>query len=250
MLDHYAYRFVALMEFLRLVENIIDKETPPNATSPRPDQGSPLAAAITTAQMLTGELAMPSTQRQVERISQMMGWGLLLRDLLPEIRQLKVRVEEELQRANFLYVSDDLVAYWEKEDLFGLGKKFTGAHKDIQCAGNCLAVGQGTGCVLLLDRAMEIAIRRLATRLRVKINPKDTWGGILGKMDGAIQKLPERNQREKTKKDRWSEARTHLFHVKQVWRDRPMHGKESYSPARAREIFEAVRVFMVHLATL
>jgi hypothetical protein len=97
---------------------------------------------------------------------------------------------------------------------------------------------------------METALRRLAQRLHVTINPKDTWGMILKNMDQGIQALPERNERQKKKKSKWAECRTNLFHVKLAWRDDLMHGKATYDAKQARDIMERVKAFMQHLATL
>jgi hypothetical protein len=69
-------------------------------------------------------------------------------------------------------------------------------------------------------------------------------------MSAKINKMPEGTQRQKDKRDKWSEARVHLFHVKEAWRDRPLHAKQNFSQARAKEIYEAVRVFMNHFAGL
>jgi hypothetical protein len=62
--------------------------------------------------------------------------------------------------------------------------------------------------------------------------------------------MPEATPRQKNKRDKWSEARVHLFHVKEAWRDRPLPAKQRYTPPRAKEILDAVAVFMAHFATL
>jgi hypothetical protein len=145
-----------------------------------------------------------------------------------------------------------MVPYWGKKDLFGeeVGKKFKRALPDIENAGNCLAVGQGTACVFHLMRAMDIALHRLASRLRIKIGPKDTWGQILNKIDPRIDAMAEKTQRQKTRKERWSEARTNLFHVKEAVRDPSSHAKRSYTARQATDVMKAVEAFMAHLASL
>jgi hypothetical protein len=54
-------------------------------------------------------------------------------------------------------VSEDNLKYWDKEHLFGetVSQKFKDASGDIESAGNCLALGQGTACVFHLMRAMD-----------------------------------------------------------------------------------------------
>ena len=122
--------------------------------------------------------------------------------------------------------------------------------RDIERAGNCLALGESTACVLHLLRAMETALRRLSQRLHVTVNPKDTWGMILNRIDDGIKLLPEKNEKQKRKKGQWAECRVNLYHVKLAWRDDLMHGKVTYDEKQARDIMERVKAFMQQLATL
>jgi hypothetical protein len=99
-------------------------------------------------------------------------------------------------------------------------------------------------------RAMEAAIHRLARKLHVNINPRDTWGTILRNMDGGIKALPQTTVRQQRKKDLWSECHVNLFHVKNAWRDPSMHPRRSYNAKQAREIITTVHVFLEQLTTL
>jgi hypothetical protein len=128
--------------------------------------------------------------------------------------------------------------------------KFKHARDDIEHAGNCLALGEGTACVLHLVRALEVIVRHLGKKLKITINPKDTWGGILNHIGKGIEALPDKNERQKRKKSQWSECRANLWHIKQAWRDDSMHGKRAYSPVEARQILDRVAEFSPHLATL
>jgi hypothetical protein len=73
---------------------------------------------------------------------------------------------------------------------------------------------------------------------------------MLANMDGAIQKMTDKTAAQKRKKNRWSEARANLYHVKEAWRNESMHPKQTYTSEQAREVLEAVRVFMTALAKL
>jgi hypothetical protein len=265
MLHAYGFLFVHAIDQIDEVCDVARRD--PNGTWKKNITTGTMAGAVfdvllDTISYLAKETGMRSVEDQLRRIKQ---WTeileLPLNQLAGEFFQLKVRIEDELRRKDFLFISEEMTELYNKSDPrrgavkgtdpFELGDKFKEAHADIASAGRCLAVGEGTACVLHLDRAMEIVLRKLATKpLKVVIGPRDTWGAILNKMTPEIAKMPERNQQQKTKKQAWSEARTHLFHVKECWRDRPAHGLETYTPARAKEIFEAVRVFMTHLAAL
>ncbi len=51
-------------------------------------------------------------------------------------------------------------------------------------------------------------------------------------------------------RDEWSGRHVNLYHVKQAWRNSTMHPKETCTSEQAKEVFDAVRVFMRQLATL
>lgn len=173
-------------------------------------------------------------------------------DLLEGIAELKDDFSDELNIRFFHYVRPDLKSFYGRQDHFGpsVEKKFSDSLEDIEHAGNCIALSENTAAILHLMRAMEGAVRVLGRKLKVTINPKDTWGMILKNMDHKIEALPEKTTQQKQKKTLWSESRVNLFHVKQAWRDDSMHGKRTYTEPEARQIFETVKVFMIHLATL
>jgi hypothetical protein len=180
-------------------------------------------------------------------------YGTLDLNMLAEdIRKIRQDFHTVLETRFFYYVRPDLKEIWGSPELFGpfVAKKFRGAANDIEHAGNCLALGEATACVLHLVRAMEAAVRELGKRLKVTINPKDTWGMILNSMDQGIKTLPEKNEKQKRKKALWSECRVNLYHVKLAWRDDSMHGKVTYDERQAHDIFERVKHFMQQLATL
>jgi hypothetical protein len=254
MLLAYGYLFTHLMDQIEHVCALAQRD--PKGTAKKNTASGSLGdpqpgQLLHTAGYLAKKLDMRSVANQVGTLHKMIEMlDRPLSALAPEFWQLRVRLKEELTRKEFLFVSENMAERYKDADPFKIGAEFKEANADIQSAAKCLAVGEGTASVLHLDRAMEVALRKLATRRRVRIRPRDTWGGILNKMTPKIDKMPEATRSQKNKKQAWSEARTHLFHIKECWRDRPAHGHETYSPARAKEIFEAVRVFMNHLAAL
>lgn len=166
------------------------------------------------------------------------------------IVHLNSRIQDELRAAYFVRV--DQVRLYEQRHLFGsaVAKKFANASEDIDNSGKCLALNQSTACVFHLMRAMEIAVRQLSKRLKVTITPQTTWRQMTGQMDDKIKKMPETTSRLKRKKNDWESARANLHHVGSVWRNNTIHPATSYTPSQARDIFNAVRVFMTALADL
>ena len=51
-------------------------------------------------------------------------------------------------------------------------------------------------------------------------------------------------------RDNWSQVHANLYHVKQAWRNDTMHPKATYTEEEAREVFDAMKAFMRHLATM
>jgi hypothetical protein len=173
-------------------------------------------------------------------------------DILKDVQRIRNNFIVILSKRFFYYVRSDLSKYYGKPELFGetVAAEFPAAPSDLERAGNCLALGEGTACVLHLMRAMEAIVWRLGEKLNVKINPRNTWGQILGNMDMAIKALPETTDDELRKKERWSECRLNLHHVKQALRDPSMHATRSYDEKEAQDIIERIREFSQHLATL
>lgn len=182
------------------------------------------------------------------------GLELYTNDILDEVRRATNDFRVKLSKRFFYYLPSDLQQFYGKPQLFGarVAKKFPKACSDIERAGNCLVLGEPTACVLHLNRAMEIATRRLAAKLpgMPRLDAKDSWGMVLGKMTQPIKDLPDNTETQKRKKEKWAECRTNLYHVKMAWRDPGAHGKQSYDHKEARDFMKRVDDFMQQLATL
>lgn len=126
----------------------------------------------------------------------------------------------------------------------GVTDAFPNAAEDIEEAAKCLAVGRATACVFHLMRAMELAVRRMGERLEIPSAEKE-WGKLLSEIGRKIEALPKGPHR-----NGWSEAHSHLYHVKEAWRNSTMHPKKTYTEIEAKAVFDAVRSFMRHLAPL
>jgi hypothetical protein len=88
--------------------------------------------------------------------------------LIADVQTLRNNLSYLLERRYFYAVRPDLSGYYGDPEPFGdqVAKKFKHARDDIERAGNCLALGESTACVLHLNRAMEIVIRALARKLK------------------------------------------------------------------------------------
>ena len=139
--------------------------------------------------------------------------------------------------ANFIK-SDDPPYGREVDDAF---PKASG---EISEAAKCLAFQRPTACVFHLMRAMELAVQKLAECLRID-NIEKEWGKLLSEIAKVIEQMPKGQGR-----DAWSGVLTHLYHVKQAWRNDTMHPKTTYTEAEAETVFAAVKSFMVELVPM
>ena len=200
---------------------------------------------------------MDGLLRDIERLELLINPPPPLR--LPEriaiaqaIMHLVARLADELDQQFFFHLFQEDVRHYGQKDLFGaeVAKEFKAAASDIEQAGNCLALQQPTACVFHLMRAMEIAVRQLAKRLKVTITPQTTWRQMTSNMDPKIKAMSEKTERQKQKKNEWEAARANLHHVGSVWRNNTMHPATSYTQSQALDVLNAVRVFMSGLCAL
>jgi hypothetical protein len=173
-------------------------------------------------------------------------------EILKDVQKLQNDFRYLLEKRKFYSIAPMLLPKYANSHLFGpvVAKKFPQAQGDIEAAGNCLVLGEPTACVLHLNRAMEIATRRLAKKLNITPDAKDSWGMVLGRMTDPIKQMKDNKPAEKRKKEKWSECRANLYYVKMAWRDPGAHGTESYSDKEATKILGKVEDFMQQLATL
>jgi hypothetical protein len=121
---------------------------------------------------------------------------------------------------------------------------FPKASGEISEAAKCLAFLRPTATVFHLMRAMELAVERLGEALGKNVTGK-VWGIMLADISNAIESMPKGKSR-----DTWSSVHTHLYHVKQAWRNDTMHPKTTYTETEAEAVFQAVKSFMTALAPM
>jgi hypothetical protein len=125
--------------------------------------------------------------------------------------------------------------------------KFPSANDDIYEAAKCLALGRSTACVMHLMRVCEVGLKTLAHTIDVP--PQGDWGGYLREIEKELERRAKSAGARTAHEQFYSEAAIALGHLKRAWRNPSMHVDKSYSPDRAREIFDAVKSLMSHLAT-
>jgi hypothetical protein len=143
--------------------------------------------------------------------------------------------------------------YKNPECCFGpeVATKFSAALEDIENAGDCLALEQGTASVFHLMRVLELAVQHFARRLRAPVNPsQDTWNKILDAINGKLRQMPRKTTRQQNLSARYATAAAHLNAVRIAWRNEVMHPKQTYTLDEASQVFDNVGTFIKDLARM
>lgn len=253
MLRFHADRFLSVLNVLAALEHFRD------ANAMFGDSRRKYIGGLTTqlCEQLE-ELRMPVSLKKVRDLDFIFNHAIFGADEIEAtgnlvkkgIEELRSRMETEFESKMMFCMSESYVEYWPdttaklNSDDEILSDKFAASAYDLEAAGKCLALEQGTACVLHLMRALESAVQRLATCLAIGKVEKE-WGKLLSDIHHKIEAMPKGEVR-----DSWSEVHANLYHVKQAWRNRTMHPLEKYTPSEAAEVFDATKTFMRHLAVL
>jgi hypothetical protein len=194
-------------------------------------------------------MTFPSVKAQANRILESVKNGDGPKAVAISVRELKTRLKDELNEREFLYVPPVMVKFYKDPMLFGkdVNDRFPMAIDDIEEAEKCLALGQGTACVLHTMRIIEVGLKALGNALNIPYAP--SWESYLIQISANIAKK-YKNKTAKWKRDEkfYRDLSGDLLIVKQAWRNPTMHVDRKYSVEEAEQIFTAAKSFMVRLA--
>ncbi len=161
------------------------------------------------------------------------------------------RLQDELSLVQVFVMDTGKARYFSPSSpLFGqeVADKFPHAIPDIEDAGKCLALGQGTATVYHLMRVMEHGLRAIGLMLGIEYAP--SWEAYLKQIRKNFD-MPRADKEDWWKKAEpfFREVEGDLTSVKIVWRNPTMHIHRRFSPQEAEEIFSAVKAFMTRIAT-
>jgi len=212
-----------------------------------------------------GKLFLTASARDLKRLSVELAGGQITN---PEGLRARVNgilncVREELFAVCFGFVPDSKKAFFNQESLFGkaVADAFPDAAPDIKEAGNCLAHGLNTAAVFHLMRVLEFGLRGLAIHLKAKAITKQlkqtnipielaTWEEIICTLESKLAQLrtkarsADRENRIKVCNELLKDFRC----VKDLWRNKVVHARESYDAEVAQSAFNHVRSFMQRIA--
>jgi hypothetical protein len=197
---------------------------------------------------LSSRMPIPSVVAQAKRIKEALEKGEGAKAVGALMREFKTRLLDELSERHFLYVPPDRVDLYMKPMLFGkeVNDRFSAAIDDIEEAGKCLALGQGTACVLHTMRILEVGLKALAAALNIPYAP--SWESYLSQISTNIAKK-HKNKTKAWRRDEkfYRDLSGDLLIVKQAFRNPTMHVDRKYGVDEAEQIFAAAKTFMVRL---
>lgn len=172
------------------------------------------------------------------------------------LKELIRRIKHEMAQNLYLVIPRSKAEYYLNHNLFGneVASKFSDVNNDIERAGKCLATGNYTATVFHLMRVMEKGVQYLGGKLGVALTNEKEWQTILNEINRAIKALSNPPTKMTTvmkeERDAYAAASERLQNVKDAWRNRTMHPKDSYDGEEAEEIFTATKRFMRHLTKI
>lgn len=137
----------------------------------------------------------------------------------------------EMQARKFFFLNQGSEKYYSNAyNLYGenIIKRFPQILDDVEGAGNCLAFGQGTACVMHLMRVMEVGLKSLSNALGIPYAP--SWESHLNQIQSKIALKRDQKDAEWIKKEPFfRDVSGDLISVKQAWRNPTMHIERKYS---------------------
>lgn len=200
--------------------------------------------------ILIEAIPLPSVVSQMKRIESTLRGSHTQAEVIGLMADLYNRLEDELSSQYFFHVKPYRVAYYTEPMPFGddVARAYPNARDDIEAAGKCLALEQGTATVFHLMCAMEIALKSLGKALGIDYAP--SWDSYIRQITRSMETEHKKKPAD-WKKDEsfYRDLLGDLVAVKSAWRNPTIHVRRKYLPDEAEEVFRAVRTFMKRAAT-
>ena len=217
--------------------------------------GDAIVPQLSVVEKIAQKLSMRSTLHQIERMRGLIKDDHPINGFDAEIRQLAIRITEELHDRRFIYLTPENAELYESVALADvLIGKFGSARRDADEARVALALGLGTATVFHLMKVIELGIygvRRCLGIVEPLRSEDNNWGRIVGQIQ---TNLTERNKKSSppwlypTDRALFDEFLSDIMIIKNAWRNSTMHVDRYYTPEEAKEIFSATKTFMARVA--
>lgn len=201
---------------------------------------------------ISGELGLKTSEWAAQALTQtahIKATNVKASFLYPICHTATTTLLRELHSVLFIHATDDIHRYANQEVPFGklVADCFPFCSEDIEEAHQCFAFGQYTASAFHVSRAMEIAVRTVAKKMRVRA-ARDEWQSYINAMDEAIKKMPFKTPKAKARRALYSEASNYLFNFKEAFRNKTMHPKKTYTRREALRVIESAGDFFQYVA--
>ena len=186
--------------------------------------------------------------REVERNRQSVEAGCTYAELGRMAEALKTRIQDEYEDVLLLWIEEK--DYYQKDDLFGaeVGERFKGAAFDIKEAGTCYSVGRYTACVFHLMRVAEFGLKTIGKRVGF-VDDRPVWEAVLNFINAELRRDRDKmSELFKGDLEFIGGISAHMHAVNLAWRRRVAHVERTYTQEEAKQIFDATKSLMQHLA--
>ena len=163
---------------------------------------------------------------------------------------IQTTLQAELSAILFKSVPKERAQYLAPEWLkrSPISSKYPTSLREIKKAGECYALGQPTASVFHSVRALEPALGSLAAHFGIEFS-QENWQKVIQQVESEIRKLGNQQKSQKKLEDErfFGSAASHLYFVKNAWRNHVAHTRESYSDIEALQVMEHTVQFVESL---
>ena len=194
-----------------------------------------------------GRLTKVAADRMLEDIKQ---GTCSYADFQTGIIDIRNRLLDELTEAKLFALNPEDANFYDGAiAMFGdaVVTAFPSTAAEIDEAGKCLALERVAATIFHLMRVVEVALRSLAPSLGI-IEPNPSWNTVIRKIDKEL-KLQPKDRTLQADYAFLEDVSAQMHAVNKAWRTRAMHVDATFSPQNARDIFNATKALMQHLAT-
>lgn len=252
MKEFFALNFYTLAYWLGTCEVMCEKEEQSALISSKSVAKEMLLSSISSVSDGCNSLELRLSKIKADNLKKDLNeQSCTFEEMSRGLNVLHERIFDELGDTVFFHLSVDRAKYF-REPWLTFGQRiievFPSIIKDVEEAGKCYATKRNTACVFHIMRIMEVGLHALANKLEVPTTIPN-WDGILKKIETELQKKFDGKSPDWLGQEAvMSEAAAHLRTVKTAWRNPTMHVEQKYTDEEALDIYNAVRVFMGHLA--
>jgi hypothetical protein len=156
-------------------------------------------------------------------------------------------LKAELRTTLFKVIPKEKSKYNDAEWLkgFELQTKFPIAFRELERGGICYSLGQSTASVFHSMRALESGLAALAKPFPHISPTVENWQNIIEQIERAVRDMgtqPKSQQKSEDEKF-FGAATSHLYFIKNAWRNHVSHRLESYSDDEALKILMRTQEF-------